>query len=760
MTEPQLSANALKVLERRYLKKDEEGKVLETPGQMFLRVARNIAQADLLYTPAKDLESVITSFYEMMARLLFLPNSPTLMNAGKDLQQLSACFVLPVEDSMESIFEALKNTALIHKSGGGTGFSFSRLRPKNDMVLSTKGIASGPISFMRIFDVATETIKQGGTRRGANMGILRVDHPDILEFITAKDDKSRLTNFNLSVGVTEEFMEAVEKDEMYDLINPRTQKVAGRLSARMVFDLIVHSAWKSGEPGIIFLKRLNRDNPTPLLGEIESTNPCGEQPLLPYESCNLGSINLSKMVVDGRLDWGRLGELVHSSVHFLDNVIDMNHYPLPQIESITKGNRKIGLGVMGFADMLIQMEIPYDSEEAVAAGEKIMFFIGEEARRASVRLAQERGPFPNFKGSIFESGHGRDQGRDREPPRRNATLTTIAPTGTLSIIANCSSGIEPLFALSYVRTVLDREQFLEVNPFFEATARREGFFSPELMEKVSCEGRVRSLANGEVPEKWRKVFATAYDISPDWHVRMQAAFQKHTDNAVSKTVNFPAQATEEDVARVYRLAYQTGCKGVTVYIQGSRESQVLSVEGTRERPATRVAGDSTQALSEPIPRAEPLKPRPRPEVTCGQTRKVITGCGALYVTINEDQEGIFEVFAQMGKSGGCAASQNETTGRMVSLALRSGIDVESILRQLRGIRCPSPAWEKGGMVLSCSDAIAKTLEKYLEEFKGMSFPREKRAVDGGMMACPDCGGTLEPESGCLVCRSCGFSKCS
>jgi len=756
MVGPELSNNALKVLERRYLKRDEEGKILETPGEMFLRVARNIAQADLLYTPDKNLGPVIESFYEMMARLLFLPNSPTLMNAGKELQQLSACFVLPVEDSMESIFEALKNTALIHKSGGGTGFSFSRLRPKNDVVLSTKGIASGPVSFMRIFDVATETIKQGGTRRGANMGILRVDHPDILEFITAKEDKARLTNFNLSVGLTETFMEAVEKNETYDLVNPRTRKVAERLSARGVFNLIVRSAWKSGEPGILFLERLNRDNPTPLLGEIESTNPCGEQPLLPYESCNLGSINLSKMVTEGQVDWARLGDLVHRSVHFLDNVIDVNRYPLPQIESMTKGNRKIGLGVMGFADMLIQIEVPYDSEEAIAIGEKVISFIGEEARQASIRLARERGAFPNFRGSIFESR--REPGQ--EAPRRNATLTTIAPTGTLSIVANCSSGIEPYFALAYVRTVLDREQLLEVNPFFEATARREGFYSPALMERVSAEGRVRSFSKGEVPEKWRGIFATAYDISPGWHVRMQAAFQKYTDNAVSKTVNFPAEASEEDVARVYRLAYQAGSKGVTVYIQGSRDSQVLSIEGVREMREIGKSGRPDKVPLKSFLGVEPFKPRPRPEVTSGQTRKVITGCGALYVTINEDQEGIFEVFAQMGKSGGCAASQNETTGRMVSLALRSGIDAESILRQLRGIRCPSPAWGKGGMVLSCSDAIAKALEKYLAESKGMSFPKEKGTADGGLMACPDCGDTLEPESGCLICRSCGFSKCS
>ena len=754
MNEPQLSANALKVLERRYLRKDEDGKVSETPQEMFLRVAQNVAQADRLYAPAKDLSPVIESFYEMMAQLLFLPNSPTLMNAGNKLQQLSACFVLPVEDSMESIFEALKNTALIHKSGGGTGFSFSRLRPQNDLVLSTKGIASGPISFLKVFDAATETIKQGGTRRGANMGILRVDHPDILEFIKVKEDRSLLTNFNLSVAVPDAFMEAVDKDEMYDLVNPRTGKPVGKLNARMVFSMIVHSAWKSGEPGILFLDRLNRDNPTPLLGEIESTNPCGEQPLLPYESCNLGSINLARIVKDGEVNFERLKELVHRAVHFLDNVIDVNRYPITEIETMTKGTRKIGLGVMGFADMLIQMKIPYDSREAVATGEKVMAFIREEARQASMELAKERGAFANFAGSLFA--------RRGEPPRRNATLTTIAPTGTLSIIAGCSSGIEPLFALSYMRTVMDREKLPEVNLYFEAVARREGFYSTELMEKVSREGRLRSLTDGHVPEEWRRIFATAYDISPEWHVRMQAAFQGHTDNAVSKTVNFPDGATEEEVARVYRLAYQNGCKGVTVYVHGSRDSQVLSIEGTQEQREVPLTPQAALPgiISGIVPAARTIKPRPRPEVTRGQTRKVRTGCGALYVTINEDEEGIFEVFAQMGKSGGCAACQNETTGRMVSLALRSGIDTESILRQLRGIRCPSPAWENGGMVLSCSDALSRALEKYLEECKGLSPSEKKRSIDGGMKACPDCGGTLEPESGCWVCRSCGFSKCS
>jgi len=744
---PIFSENALKILERRYLKKDESGKLQETPPEMFWRVARNVAQADLIYDKHQDLEQLAKAFYDLMSNLLFLPNSPTLMNAGTDLQQLSACFVLPVEDSMESIFETLKHAALIHKSGGGTGFSFSRLRPKNDMVLSTKGVASGPVSFMNIFDVATETIKQGGTRRGANMGILRVDHPDILEFITAKDNQKRLTNFNLSVGITDSFMQALVSEANYDLINPRTGKAVERLSARKVFDLIVQAAWKNGEPGVIFLDRLNRDNPTPQLGQIESTNPCGEQPLLPYESCNLGSINLARFVTNKEIDFPRLKDVTHLAVHFLDNVIDVNRYPLSQIEKMTKGNRKIGLGVMGFADLLLQMEIPYDSEEAINIAEKVMAFIQAEARKASQNLAQERGPFPNFLNSLLE--------KRGEPPRRNATVTTIAPTGTISIIADCSSGIEPLYALVYERTVLEKEKLRVVNPYFKAISEREGFYSEQLLEKISAQGSLRQLPAGEVPEKWRRVFATAQDIAPEWHIRLQAAFQKYTDNAVSKTVNFPALSSPEEVARVFQLAYKLGCKGVTVYVQGSRQEQVLQVSSS--------AQGREKGLNPPTPpnilSLSSIKPRPRPEVTYGQTRKVVTGCGPLYITINEDQQGIFEVFALMGKSGGCAASQNETTGRLISLALRSGVDVESIIRQLQGIRCPTPIWDRGTLILSCSDAISRALQKYFQDGRPGARAKEYPG-EGYLKICPECGGELEPESGCLICRSCAFSRCS
>jgi len=769
-----MSENALRVLERRYLIKDDEGKVVETPSDMLHRVARNIAQAEARYGGAEDVELAERAFYGVMARLEFLPNSPTLMNAGRDLQQLSACFVLPVEDSMESIFDAVRDTALIHKSGGGTGFSFSRLRPKGHRVKTTSGVSSGPVSFMKVFDAATESVKQGGTRRGANMGILRVDHPDILEFIECKKDNKGFNNFNISVALTDVFMKAVEDGADYNLIAPHNGQAAGKLSARGVFDRIVKSAWLNGDPGIIFIDRINRGNPTPNAGEIESTNPCGEQPLLPYESCNLGSINLSAMVAqDGGIDWKNLRRVTHLAVRFLDDVIDMNRYPIEKIAEMTRANRKIGLGVMGWADMLIKLGAPYNSERAMTLADEVMRFVNTESKKASASLAGRRGAFPNFPGSIYDKPGGLRL--------RNATTTTIAPTGTISIIAGVSSGVEPLFALSYIRTVMDKDRLVEVHPIFEKAARSAGFYSDELMEQVAYHGHIEDIK--EMPAEVRKVFVTAHGIMPEWHLRMQAAFQRNTDNAVSKTVNFSNSATIEEVAKVYTLAYHLECKGVTIYRDGSRDEQVLSTGSTYEKEKGGTAEKE---------KAKKVAVRPRPVTVFGSTHKVATGCGNMYVTINHDEQGrALELFTHLGKAGGCAASQTESIGRLVSLALRAGIDIEEIKGQLTGIICHQPAWDKNERIFSCADAIAKAIKAWSESVANRmkagpladeATPKSLKASPGGngsgtikahfvakpgadngkavsAGACPDCGGAMQSAEGCMTCSSCGYSKC-
>ncbi len=1081
-----LTENALIVLARRYLKRDEEGNPVETPEEMFRRVARTVASADLIYNPKADLKETEEKFYNLMTSLYFLPNSPTLMNAGRELGQLSACFVLPIEDSLVSIFETLKYTALIHQSGGGTGFSFSRLRPKGDIVRSTHGVSSGPVSFMLVYDAATEAIKQGGTRRGANMGILRIDHPDIEEFITVKHDLTKLTNFNISVAVTDAFMKALKNKESFPLINPRNGEVVRQVSAEELFNLLVENAWLRGDPGVIFIDTINAKNPTPHLGEIEATNPCvtgdtwimtdegprqvknlvnypfkarvngkdypapqgffstgrkpvlkivteegfelkvtvnhlllkaasftrnsletewveaqklkpgefllvnahftgdswsgegtyeegyligfligdgtikedsailsvwkepgiegileeislaiktlphrqdfkgfsflperkkyrlksaslkklasslgleiggknitplieqkssnfyrgflkglfdadgsvqgtqskgvsirlsqsnlallkavqrmllrlgifskihtnrrkedyrllpngkggknlyltkdsheliiskenikafaekigfshqkkaarlkellskykrslnkerfltkikeiipagyeevydcqvpginafdangfiahncGEQPLLPFESCNLGSINLSRFVKNQKIDWKSLKETVHLAVYFLDNVIDVNRFPIPQIEEMTKKTRKIGLGVMGFADMLIKLGIPYNSEKAVKIAEEVMAFIAEESVKKSAELARERGNFPAYKGSIWDSSE--------TPFMRNATTTTIAPTGSISIIAGCSSGIEPLFAVAYTRRVLDGTDLKEFHPLFLKALKEHGFSEKKIrkiLDKALSLGSIQKIE--EIPEDLRRLFVTAFDITPEEHLKIQAAFQRHVHNAVSKTINFPENATKEDIRKVYLLAYELGLKGVTVYRYGSRPRQVLELR-----------------------RGEGLAPRPRPKVTRGFTRRIRTGCGNLYVTVNWDEKGLCEVFATMGKAGGCASCQIEAVSRLISLALRSGVAPESIIKQLAGIRCPSPTWEEGRPILSCPDAIAKVLAEAINfEIK----PEEGKSFG----PCPDCGSPLETESGCLLCRSCGYSKC-
>ncbi len=733
---PQFADNAIAVLERRYLIKDVDGKVIEKPQDMLWRVASTIATADKKYDEKADLDGLAMDFYTMMAEFDFMPNSPTLMNAGRELGQLSACFVLPVEDSMESIFEAVKQTALIHKSGGGTGFSFSRIRPQNDMVYSTKGVSSGPISFMGVFDTATETIKQGGTRRGANMAMLRVDHPDIMDFIKVKADLNKLNNFNISVAVTDAFMQAVENDDDYDIINPRDNEVVSRKNARKVFKQIVKQAWFSGEPGIVFIDRMNADNPTPELGAFEATNPCGEQPLLPHESCNLGSINLSNMVVDGALDYAKLGDIVGKSVHFLDNVVELNRYPLEQIKKMTQSNRKVGLGVMGFADMLIKLGIPYSSPEAEAIADKVMKFIDDAAFQASSKLATIRGSFPNFKKSIYYTANP-------DVPVRNATRTTIAPTGTISILAGCSSGVEPLFAISYVRRIMDGDEFFEVNPIFEKMAKEKGFYSKALLKDIAEKGTLQGIT--EIPAKYRKIFETAHDITPKNHIDIQAAFQAHVNNAVSKTINFSNTATEDDVHDAYMRAYQQGCKGVTIYRDGCRENQVLST-GTTQPKHEAVAADGQRVK------------RDRPRKLVGSTYQMETGCGPMYVTINEDEQGRpFELFNMVGKAGGCASSQCEAIGRLVSLAWRSGLDADPILRQLGGISCHKPFGFGKNKIVSCADAIAKAVQQHMESSGTCCTPCDEKHQMFG--ACPECGGVVEHEGGCCVCHACGYSEC-
>lgn len=749
----ELTGNALTVLEKRYFRKNDQGELIENWDSMLDRVAGDVAREDL---------EKKKKYIELMDSGAFLPNSPTLMNAGNDLQQLSACFVLPIEDSMESIFNSIRNAALIHKSGGGTGFSFSRLREANARVKTTNGVSSGPLSFLKVFNSATDAVKQGGTRRGANMAILSVTHPQIMEFITCKEDNKELTNFNISVAVTEPFMQAVYQDAEYDLISPHTKQVVNRLKARDVFTLMVEMAHKNGEPGIIFIDKINHYNPTPHIGEIESTNPCGEQPLLPNEACNLGSINLNNIIINNQISWEKLKEIVQSSVEFLDDVIDRSDFPLPEIDQMVKSNRKIGLGIMGWADILFRLNIPYDSQEALDLAEEIMEHIDYYGKVQSVELAKTKGAFPNFKGSIYEKGLLERKSLKCDWDKlnqdimqfgiRNATISTIAPTGTISMILNSSGGIEPQFSLVYIKQVMDGEKLLYINPWFEEAMKKEKLFSKELMEKVAETGSLHDL--DQIPESIRKIFVTSHDIKPEWHIKMQAAFQKYTDNAVSKTINFPNSASKEDIRIAFETAWLLGCKGVTVYRDGSRENQVLHV-GSK----TNEEKKDTQHR---------VAPRTRPEITTGITQRIETGCGHLYVTINSDENGPCEVFTQMGKVGGCASAQLEALARLASLSLRANVKLESIIRQLKSIRCPSPMWYKGKMITSCADAIAYSLETYLQIQNEGTAPASVKApekvqatVTGTKMSatCPDCGSAIEFAEGCMKCNSCGWSKC-
>lgn len=732
----ELSSNAETVLERRYLRKNNRGDAMETPEDMFDRVASHIAMGDT---------DLARKFYKMMTDLRFLPNSPTLMNAGRELGQLAACFVLPIEDSMDGIFTTLKNTALIHKSGGGTGFNFSKLRAKNSMVGSTGGVASGPVSFMKVFNTATEQVKQGGTRRGANMGVLRVDHPDIMEFITCKKDNDGLNNFNISVAITDKFMKAVENDTEYGLIDPKNGEECDELNAKKVYNILIENAWSNGDPGVIFIDEINRHNPTPGLGDIECTNPCGEQPLLPNEACNLGSINLTKFVDENSgIRYNMLAKTIITAMYFLDNTISVGKYPLPEIDEMVKGNRKIGLGVMGFADMLYMMGIPYNSQQALVVAEDVMSFIHNTAWETSEKMGKDKGCFPNSSKSVYSAIF------------RNATTTTIAPTGTLSIIANCSSGIEPAFALSYVRNIMDNDKLIEVNPYFEKVMKDRGIYSVELMDKISKSGSIQHIDG--IPEDVKKVFVTSHDISPEYHVRMQAAFQRYNDSAVSKTVNLPREATKEEVRNVYDLAYELKCKGVTIYRDGSMENQVLSFSEAEKKSATllvEAAQNTAYSASEAaksMAESGKLASKPiieRPEILEGFTAKIKTGMGNLYVTVTECEGRPFEVFATIGKSGKSVTAKTEAIGRLVSLALRSGIHVEKVIDQLKGICGEHPVFQEGGMVLSIPDAIGKILDKRYINKKEIT-----------KTTCPECGNVIVYEEGCVKCYSCGYSKCS
>ena len=804
-----LSPNAITVLERRYLMKDDQGRPVERPEDLFWRVARTIAEPDRRYGASdKAVEGLAETFFELMATRAWMPNSPTLMNAGRPLGQLSACFVLPVDDALSNgqsgIYDTLRAMALVHQSGGGTGFSFSRLRPKNDVVRSTMGVASGPVSFMKLYDASTDVVKQGGTRRGANMGILRVDHPDILEFIACKDDLTQVTNFNISVAVTDAFMRAVEEGTAYDLVHPRTGKAVGQLDAREVFRKVVHGAWKTGEPGVYFIDRANHYNPVPYLGSYEATNPCGEQPLLPYDVCNLGSVNLGLFVKDGEVDWERLRTVVQLCTHFLDNVIDANKYPLPEIDQLAQRIRRIGLGVMGWADLLVRLGIPYDADEGVALGRRVMEFVDEESKAASEKLAEQRGVFPEWERSIWgpDASCARGPRGERIRPMRrlrNCNLTTVAPTGTISIIAGCSSGIEPLFAVAFMRNQAG-VLMPDVNEDFVRIARQEGWYCDALMQRIAGSGHMHF---DEVPATWQRVFVTAHDVTPEWHVQMQAAFQEFTDSAISKTCNFSNDATEEYVEKIYRYAYKLGCKGVTVYRDGAREMQVLSTGSTAKQVQEQAAGSGKDALAEALGRLAELEAelertrvnlhdaeaenlqrrakRSRPDLLKGATRRVETPLGTMYVNITEDDKGQpFEVFISLGKAGGALMADVEAIGRLISLALRSGIPLREVYRQLRGISSDRVVGLGPNKVLSVPDAIGIAIEKWMQEKQGVQqdllggavAPAAVRAVaaEGAVSersaegqdfigACPDCGSQLAFAEGCAKCHVCGFSEC-
>jgi ribonucleoside-diphosphate reductase alpha chain len=748
---------ALRVLRERYLLR-KDGEVVETPEEMCWRVARSIAAGEERYgRSAPAVQEIAEAFYEMMVDGYFMPNSPTLMNAGKgNGLQYSACYVLPVGDSMEEIFDSVKAAAIIHKSGGGTGFAFSRLRPKDDLVASTGGRASGPVSFLRVFNGATEAVKQGGTRRGANMGILKVDHPDILEFIECKLDGG-ITNFNISVAATDRFMEALENGTDYDLINPHTGAVVKRLSAKEVFERIVRAAWRTGDPGMVFIDRINKSpaNPTPALGKVEATNPCGEQPLLPNEACNLGSLNVSKFVRRGEdgemsVDWDEMERIVRLSVRFLDDVIEMNPYPLPEIDQTVKSNRRIGLGIMGWAELLFELGIPYDSDEAVELAACLMAFVKEKSHDQCVKLAEVRGPFPNWSHSIYKDGR----------PMRNSTVTTIAPTGTISMIAGCSSGIEPIFALAFEHRVRQTEGdrvLTFANETFEKLARAQGFYSDALKDEIARRGSLHGIPG--VPEKAAHVFKTAHEIPFEWHVRHQAAFQRHTDNGVSKTINLPNGATEADVAAAYRLAWDLGCLGITVFRDGCKGEQVLNV-GVGKKDKTPASLPTTPAMFI----------KPRPHSLTGTTYRMETPIGTAFITVNQTPDGEpFEVFVQVGKGGSDTMAVAEALGRLISLTLRlpspwsAQRRLEEVISQLSRIGGAQPMGFGPAKILSLPDALARTLAEHIGQVKGAGDPPAEHGADARRTIgdlCKECGqATFIYEEGCKKCLSCGFNEC-
>lgn len=719
LTKQVLTTTAETVLARRYYLKDAEGNVTESWETLVRRVAHAIADVDREREHHKRLRE---EFFNIIHRLDFLPNSPCLMNAGTDLGQLSACFVLPIEDSMDGIFTAIRNGALVHKTGGGTGYSFSRLRSKNASVRSTQGVASGPLSFAAVFDAATETIKQGGKRRGANMGVLRIDHPDILDFITAKSDQKRFNNFNFSVGVTDVFMRAVEEGTDYDLIEPSTRQVVKQLNARTVFDTIIDLAWHNGEPGVLFIDTANRDNMTPQLGDFEATNPCGEQWLLPYESCNLGSVNLANFVTKGAVDYTRLKKVVQNATVFLDNVIDCNRFPIPEIEEMTLKTRKIGMGIMGLHDMLIQLETPYASEEGRTLAGKVMQFIRDTAEERSAELAVEKSPFPAY-----------DRQVNSYRPRRNAALTSIQPTGTVSMIADCASGCEPYFSIVMVKNVMDGDRLIMINKYFEKVAREEGFYSAELMSKVADSGTV--IGHEEIPLRWQEIFRTAQDIAPPDHIKMQGVLQQSgVDSSISKTINLPASATRDEVKLSYTTGYKLGCKGLTVYRDGSRDNQVLNISDTATKEKTAIVSERG-----PVKQLLPDTLNAKRYRVKDQYQK------SVYIIVCFDEnEKPMEVFAKFPFDNRVDLKDKSTmwttTCRLVSLALRFSVPMDEIIKQLD---------RSSGHMLDLPAQLSKLFKSFLAGTqKGFSS------------ACPECSGMLRFEEGCETCYDCGYSKCS